>query len=57
VDPKNIYYRKRVTSCYIRLALSVNILSKELYDFLDLDKKIENVTLNYYFLMILPSMP
>jgi hypothetical protein len=42
LDPKNIYCcRKRVTLCYLRLGSSVNILSKELYDLLDLDKKLE----------------
>jgi hypothetical protein len=38
------------------LGSSVNILSKELYDLLDLDRKWKNVTLIYYLLMILPSM-
>jgi hypothetical protein len=41
VNPKNNYgCRKRVTQCYLRLGI-VNILSKELYDLLDLDKKLE----------------
>jgi hypothetical protein len=39
------------------LGSSVNILSKELYDLLDLDKKWKSVILIFYLLMILPSMP
>jgi hypothetical protein len=39
------------------LGSSVNIISKELYDLLDLDKKWKSVTLIFYLLMILPSMP
>jgi hypothetical protein len=39
------------------LGSSVNILSKELYDLLDLDKKWKSVTLIFILLMILPSMP
>jgi hypothetical protein len=39
------------------LGSNINILSKELYDLLDLDKKLENVTLIYYLLVILPRMP
>jgi hypothetical protein len=39
------------------LGSSVNILSKQLYDLLEIDKRMENVTLIFYLLMILPSMP
>jgi hypothetical protein len=39
------------------LGSSVNILSEELYDLLDLDKKMENVTLIYISRMIPLSMP
>jgi hypothetical protein len=39
------------------LGSSVNIISKELYDLLDLDKKWKSVTLIFILLMILPSMP
>jgi hypothetical protein len=39
MDPKNNYCcRKRVTYAILDLGSSVNILSKELYDLLDLDK-------------------
>jgi hypothetical protein len=41
----------------LNLGLSINILAKELYDLLDLDKKYKSVILIYYLLMILPSMP
>jgi hypothetical protein len=39
------------------LGASVNIISKDLYDLLDLDKNWKSVIMIFYLLMILPRMP
>jgi hypothetical protein len=51
-----IFARKESHHAILDLGSSVNILSKELYDYLILTKNKKNVTLIFYLLMILPSM-
>jgi hypothetical protein len=53
-----ISVEKESRSVILDLGSSFNILSKELYDLLDLDNFfLKSVTLILYLLMILPSMP